>query len=427
MKILIKNGIIVNPDKNEEADILIAGGVVKKISKNIKEECDKTIDAKGKHVMPAFIDMHAHLRTPGREDEEDFETGSIAAAKGGFATIFCMPNTAPCIDSEGIVGWVIEEAKKVGLISIFPIAAVTKERKGEKLTEFGALKSAGVIALSDDGDSIESSAMARKAFEYAKTFDLLIISHCEDTALSANGAIREGVISTKYGINAIPDIAETLIAFRNIALAEYIETRIHVAHTSCEKTLGVIRDAKKRAAQVTCETAPHYFVLTVDDIEKNKFDSNFKVNPPLGETKDVEAVKQALKDGTIDCIATDHAPHSVAEKELPFESAPFGFIGLELAFSLSYQYLVKAGVLTLNQLVQKLSSNPAKILGIEGRGKIEIGSRADITIVDLNKSWEVKKETLASKSKNTPFLGSMLSGVVEYTFHKGKIAYKNKV
>lgn len=427
MKILIKKGIIVNSDKNQEADILISDGVIKKIAKTINEKPDKIIDAKGKHIMPAFIDMHVHLRTPGREDEEDFETGSRAAAKGGFATIFCMPNTAPCIDSEGIVGWVIEEAKKVGLISIFPIAAITKMRAGKQLTEFGALKSAGVIALSDDGDSIEDSAMKRKAFEYAKTFDLLVISHCEDKSLSSGGAIREGLIASKYGINAIPDIAETLIAFRNILLAEYIGARAHIAHVSCGKTLKVIRTAKKASSLLTCETAPHYFILTVDDIEKNKFDSNFKVNPPLGNVKDIEAIKEALKDGTIDCIATDHAPHSMAEKELPFESAPFGSIGLELAFSLSYQYLVKTGVLTLNELVGKLSSNPAKILELKNRGKIEEGARADIVIVDLNKTWEVKKETLASKSKNTPFLGSTLEGVVECTLHKGKIAYKNKV
>ena len=424
MKILIKGASIVNHNEILERDILIQNSRIIRIEKGIKEKVDKEIDAKDKFVFPAFVDLHTHLRTPGREDEEDLLSGSKAAVKGGFSKIFYMPNTCPCIDNEGLVKWIIEEAEKISLVEVYPVGAITKNREGRILTEFGALKKADCLALSDDGNSISDALILKRALEYAKMFNLLIISHCEEKSLS-EGAIRESFISSKYGISAIPDIAESLMVKRDIEIAHYVEARIHLAHISTKKSIEIIREAKQKNYNLSCETAPHYFILTVEDIEKRNFDSSLKVNPPLGEREDLEEIKQALKEGIIDCIATDHAPHSVAEKELPFEDAPVGFIGLELAFSLTYSYLVKEGVIDLKGLAEKLSFNPAKIAGFKECGEIKEGFFADMVIVDLNKKWKVTQETLVSKSKNTPFLGYELEGVIEYTLRKGKIVYKS--
>ncbi len=426
MKILIKHATVVNPTETFNTDILISNSKIIKVREGIKERVDREINAKGKFVMPGFIDMHTHLRTPGREDEEDLLSGSYAAVKGGFTTVFCMPNTTPCIDNEGLVRWVIEEGEKIGLVEIFPVGAITKERKGKELTEFGALAKAGCCALSDDGNSVENSMLFRKALEYAKMFDLLIISHCEEKSLSKGGVMRESFVASKYGISAIADISESLRVYRDIEIAKYVKAPLHLAHISCAKSVEVIRRAKRQYPYFTSETAPHYFILTVDDIEKSGFSGNFRVNPPLGEKKDVEAIKEALKEDIIECIATDHAPHSFAEKEVPFEEASPGFIGLELAFSLVYTYLVKEKILTLQDVVKKLSTNPARILKLSLRGEIKEGFLSDIVIVDLEKEWQVTEDKLLSKSKNTPFLGYLLKGLVEYTIRRGKIVYKNE-
>ena len=425
MKILIKGATVVNSDDIFEADVLTNNGKIIKVEKNIPDKADKEIDARGKHIFPGFVDIHTHLRTPGREDEEDLVSGSKAAAHGGFTAICCMPNTTPCIDNEGLVRWVIEESKKIGLIDIYPVGAITKNRKGKELSEFGAMAKAGCLALSDDGDSIENSSLLRRALEYAKMFNLLIISHCEDKSLSAGGFIRESFISSKYGIRSVSDISESTIVHRDIALAKYVDARLHLAHISSKKSAEIISEAKKTFSKLSCETAPHYFTLTVEDIEKNKFHGNFRVNPPLGEKHDLEAIRKALKNGAIDCIATDHAPHSAAEKELPFEQAPSGFIGLETAFSLAYTHLVKNGILDLKTIAEKFSFNPVTILGLNERGRIEEGLLADITIVDLEKEWIVEPKKLLSKSNNTPFMGKKLKGTVEYTIHRGRIVYKN--
>jgi len=421
MKLIIKNASLVNADEIIQANLLIENGKITGIGKDIKE-ADKEIDAKGKYVFPGFIDLHTHLRTPGREDEEDLLSGATAAAKGGFTTIFCMPNTDPAIDNEGLAKWICEESQSIGLVDIYPIGAITRNREGKELTEFGALKRAGCIALSDDGFSVEDTLILRRAYEYAKMFDLLVISHCEDSQLSYGGNMRESFISSKYGISGIPDIAESLIVARDIELAKYLDVRIHLAHISCSKSLEVIRRAKKEGVKVTAETCPHYFTLTVDDVEREGFPGNLKVNPPLGDKKDLAAIKKALRDGTIDCIATDHAPHSLAEKELPFELAPFGFIGLELAFSLTY-LLVKEKVLDLKDLANKLSTQPAAISRLDKCGKIAKDYVADLVIVDLEGKWKVEEENLASKSKNTPFLGQELEGTIEHTIKKGKVIY----
>ena len=422
MKLLIKNSILVNANETIKANLLIENGKIISIGKDIKE-ADKEIDAKGKHIFPGFIDLHTHLRTPGREGEEDILSGSTAAAKGGFTTILCTPNTEPAIDNEGLAKWIREESQSVGLIDIYPIGAITMNREGKKLTEFGALKKAGCLALSDDGVSVEDTLVLRRAYEYAKMFDLLVISHCEDSQLSHGGSMRESFISSKYGIAGIPDIAESLIVARNIELAKYLGARIHLAHISSAKSIEIIKRAKKEGVKVTAETCPHYFTLTIDDLEREGFPGNYKVNPPLGDKKDLIAIKKALADGTIDCIATDHAPHSLAEKELPFELAPFGFIGLEMAFSLTNSYLVKDKTLSLEDVANKLSTQPAAIAGLDKCGKIAKDYVADLVIVDLEGKWKVEEENMASKSKNTPFLGQELEGTIEHTIKKGKVIY----
>lgn len=424
MKILVKKGTVVNHDKIVEADVLIHNSRINRVAKGISEKADKVIDAKGKFVFPGFIDMHTHLRVPGREDEEDILSGSLAAVKGGFTKIFCMPNTEPVIDNEALVKWIIKEGEKAAIADVLPVGAITKARQGKELTEFGAMKKAGCLSLSDDGSSVADSLLFRRALEYAKMYGMLIISHCEDVSLSNKGAMLEGEISSRYGVAAIPDIAEGLIVARDITIAKYLNARIHLAHISTAKSIDIIRGAKKEKTQVSCETCPHYFILSSEDVEASGFNSNFKVNPPLAGKKDIEAVKQALKEGIIDCIATDHAPHSKAEKELPFENAPFGFIGLELAFSLVNKHLVKSGVLDLQGLVEKMAYNPARILGLELCGSIKEDYEADIAIVDLNKTWKVREENIVSKSKNTPFLEQELEGLVENTIHKGKIVYQ---
>lgn len=426
MKILIREGRIVNFDAIQNADILIHNSRIIKIGR-IEEKADKEINARGKVILPGLIDMHTHLRTPGWEDQEDLTTGSLAAAKGGFTTIFCMPNTSPALDNEGYLKWIIKEAERIGIVDIYPVGAITKSREGKELTEFGILKKAGCLCLSDDGDPLEDVSLLRKALEYAGMFNLLIISHCEEKKLSYPGSMTESVISSKYGMEGIPSISESIGVFRDLELARYLKVKIHLAHISTKRSLEIIKKAKEEGVRVTCETAPHYFILKVEDLEKNNFHANFKVNPPLGEEEDIEAVKEAIKEGVIDCIATDHAPHSIAEKELPFTKAPFGFIGLEFAFALSYTYLVKRKIIDLKGLVEKMSYRPANILGLKDKGYIKEGAFADLAIVDLNQTWEVNKKDIVSKSKNTPFIGYILHGLIEYTFHKGKIVYNRVV
>ncbi len=424
MKILIKNANLVNKDNINKADLLIQDDKIFKIGINISENADKVIEAKDKYVYPGFIDSHTHLRTPGREDEEDLLSGSQAAVKGGFTKIFCMPNTNPAIDNDGLATWIIEESRRIGLLDIYPVGAITQKREGKKLTEFNALKKSGCLCFSDDGSSVKDPLMLRKALEYAKMTDSLIIEHCEDNRISNKGAMRECFISSKHGISAIPDIAESLIVDRDIQIAKYLDTKIHLTHISTAKSIEIIRRAKSEGVKVTCETCPHYFALTVDDVVSSNFNSNFKVNPPLGDKNDLEAIKKALKEGVIDCISTDHAPHSQSEKELPFEYAPFGFIGLELAFSLINTYLVKKGTLNLKGIAEKLAFNPAKILGLTNCGEIKEGYPANLVVVDVDKKWTVAEEDIISKSKNTPFIGKELEGVIEFTIYKGKIVYK---
>lgn len=425
MSILIRQGRIIDPgnDFDSQADILLENGKVAKIDKEIRADKAKTIDAKGKLVIPGLIDMHSHLREPGREDEETFLTASRAAARGGFTTICAMPNTEPVCDNRGAVEYVISEAKKKAIINIFPIGAITKGRKGEDLTEISDMKKAGIVAISDDGLSVKDSQLMRKAMEYSRMFDIAVISHCEDLDLTAGGVMNEGFNSTLLGMKGIPNASEAVMVARDLMLAELTGARLHIAHLSCRESVRIIKQAKRSGLEVTAETCPHYFTLTDDGVRL--FDTNFRVNPPLRSREDLRAIREALKDGTIDVIATDHAPHTEAEKDVEFDLAPSGMIGLETALSLAIEELVEKKLISWKELVEKMSGMPARILKIRGKGSLSAGNDADLAIIDPEAEWILKKEEILSKSKNSPFIGKRLKGQVLYTICSGKIVYSS--
>ncbi|MGB2601000.1 MAG: dihydroorotase [Candidatus Omnitrophota bacterium] len=423
MDILIKNGRIVDPTQkiNKKGDILIKNGKIAKISAEIKETCSTTIDAKGKLVVPGFIDMHTHLREPGREDKETIETGLLAAVSGGFTTVCAMPNTEPPCDGQANVKFLLERAKQVQLANLLPIGTITKGRDGEKLTEMGELKQAGCLAVSDDGDSVPDSGLMRRALEYASMMDLLVIDHCEDKELAGDGVMHEGYWSTVLGMKPIPAESEATIVERDIRLAELAGARLHIAHVSAAASVDIIRQAKKRGVNVTAEVTPHHFSLTDEDVKT--FDANMKVNPPLRSAEDVKALKEGLKDGTIDVIATDHAPHLESEKEKEFDYAPFGMIGLETALSLAVTNLVNEGYLDWPGLIEKLAANPAKILKYD-RGTLKEGAPADITVIAPAVEWDYTKENIRSLSKNSPFIGRRMTAAVTEVLVGGKLVIK---
>lgn len=423
MSILIRQGRIIDPENNFDglADILLENGKVVKIDKNIKADKAKAIDAKDKLVIPGLIDMHTHLRQPGREDEETFLTASRAAARGGFTTICAMPNTEPACDNRGAVEYVVSEARKKAIINIFPIGAITKALKGEDLTEVSDMKKAGIVAISDDGFSVKNSQLMRKAMEYSRMFNIAVISHCEDLDLTAGGVMNEGFNSTLLGMKGIPNASEAVMVARDVMLAKLTGARLHIAHLSCGESVRIIRQAKRSGLEVTAETCPHYFTLTDDAVRS--FGTNFRVNPPLRSKEDLKAIGEALKDGTIDVIATDHAPHTEAEKDVEFDIAPSGMIGLETALSLAIEELIGKNIISWKELVEKMSSMPAKILNIKSKGSLAAGNDADLAIIDPEAEWVLKKEEILSKSKNSPFIGKRLKGKVVCTICSGKIVY----
>ncbi len=423
MDILIKNAHVIDPANkiNEESDILIEKGKISKVAKNIKTTSAKVIDAKGKIAAPGLFDMHAHLRQPGREDEETVFSASKSAAKGGITSVCAMPNTDPVCDNRGQVEFVFSEARKAGLVNVYPIAAITKGLKGDVLSEIGDLKDAGAVAISDDGKPVINAEVLRRALEYAKMLDVVLISHCEDLNLSGNGVMNEGLTSTLLGFKPIPKAAESTAVQRDLQLAKLTGSKIHIAHVSCEESIKAIKLAKKEGVSVTAETCPHYFALT-DEAVKN-FDTSTKVNPPLRTKKDVEAIKKALAEGVIDVITTDHAPHSEAEKDVEFQLAPSGMIGFETTLSLGIKELVQTKILPIEKLIEKMSLNPAKILGINA-GTLSVGSQADILIFDPDSKWTVKRDKIVSMSKNSPFIGWELPGVVIATICHGKVIYQ---
>jgi dihydroorotase len=420
MSILIKNGHVIDPSENIDAlnDILIKGKKIKGIYPRGKApDADKVIDASGCIVIPGLVDMHTHLREPGFEYKETIQTGTMAAIKGGITSVCCMPNTNPVNDSVFVTQFILEKSLKEGSCAVYPIGAITKGQKSEELTELEALLKAGCMAFSDDGHPVTNSLIMRRALEYSKIFDVPVISHCEDLQLSKGGVMNEGFVSTIVGLRGIPKAAEDTMVARDIALCELTGGKLHIAHVSTEGSISFIRDAKARGTQVTAETCPHYFTLKDESILS--YDTNLKVNPPIRTAADVDAVKEGLKDGTIDVIATDHAPHHKDEKNREFDSAAFGISGLETAFSLGLQ-LVDQGILDLTQLITKMSLTPSAIMGIE-KGSLRVDSDADIAIINTQNQYTVDSEKFLSKGKNSPFNKWPLKGTVEKTICMGKV------
>jgi len=421
--ILIKNGRVVNPGGREgQLDILIKDDKIAAIGKNVREKSARVIDAKGKIVAPGLIDMHTHLREPGREDEETIAQTSLAALKGGFTSICCMPNTSPPIDNQGTVKFIYDRANanKNGCVNIFPVGAITKGRKGEELAEIAELKEAGVVAISDDGDCVMNALLMRRAFEYSKMFSLPIISHCEDKNLSKNGVMNEGYVSTVLGLPGIPDESEEIIVYRDISLARMTAGILHIAHTSTKGSVELIKEAKRKKIRVSAEATPHHLILS-DEVVRG-FDTNTKVNPPLRAREDVMALRRGLADGTIDVIATDHAPHSQEEKDEDYRTAPFGIVGLETCLALVLTELVNKKVITLRNAIAKLTTNPARILGLN-KGILETGYDADIVIIDPDMEWTISPRDFVSSCRNSPFIGMKVRGRVISTIVGGRILY----
>lgn len=419
-KLLIKGGKAVFDDGVRECDILIEGNTIVKIGQDLVDAEADMLDARGLHVFPGLIDMHVHLREPGFEYKEDIASGSAAAVRGGFTQVCCMPNTQPVCDNAAIVGYIVARAKEVGLCKVRPIGAITRGEQGENLAEMGKMKAAGAVAVSDDGRPVSDARMMRLAIEYASDFGLLCLSHCEDRSLVDGGVVNEGLNSTLAGLKGIPRAAEEIMLAREIILAETLGKRVHICHVSTKGGVQLLRDAKARGVQVTAETCPHYFTLTDDVIVT--YDANTKVNPPIREAEDVEAIKEGLHDGTLDCIVTDHAPHHRDEKSGEYNLAAFGISGIETSFSLSYTALVRGGILTLSQLAQRMSGAPARILGLEG-GTLQEGEVADVMLADLNEKYVIDPKDFVSKGKNTPFEGMEVYGRIKYTIVDGTVKF----
>ena len=418
---IIRNGSVVLKNSVEKKDILVENGKIVKIADEIPANGGVEIDATGKHIFPGLIDMHVHLREPGFERKEDIESGSKAAVKGGFTQICCMPNTNPVVDNKVVVTYIKAREKEVNLCKIHPIGAITKGLAGEQMASIAGMKKAGAVAISDDGVAVKNARLMRLAMEYAKGFDIKCLCHCEDKDLVDGGVVNEGLSATIAGLKGIPRAAEDVIIAREIALAEGLDTAVHICHVSTYSGVRMIRDAKKAGIKVTAETCPHYYSVT-DEIIRT-YDTNTKVNPPIREEIDKQAILEGLKDGTLDCIVTDHAPHHADDKNVEYNQAAFGISGIETSFGFAVKYLYKAGVLTLNEIADKMSYNPAQILGLDG-GEIKEGGVADLMIADLDEKWTIDPEKFVSKGKNNPFKGMELEGVVKYTIVDGEIKYQ---
>lgn len=415
---IIKNADVVLKEGVKRLDIRVENGVIAELAQHIAGE---GIDCTGLTVLPGLIDMHVHLREPGFEKKEDIASGSAAAVKGGFTQICCMPNTRPVADNKVVVSYIVHRAKEVNLCKVHPIGAITEGQKGENLAAIGAMKAAGAVALSEDGKSVVNTNLMANAMLYAADFGLKCLCHCEDASLVDGGVVNEGYYSTLTGLKGSIRAAEDIIIAREILLAESLSLPVHICHVSTYSGVQLIREAKARGVQVTAETCPHYFTLTDEVIAG--FDTNTKVNPPIREERDRIAVIEGLKDGTLDCIVTDHAPHHEDDKNVEYALAAFGISGLETSFALSYTQLVRGGALTLGQLADRMSAAPAAILNLRG-GAIEAGAPADLTVVDLNERWTIDPAQFVSKGKNTPFAGRQVYGRVKYTFVDGDIRYR---
>lgn len=415
MKIVIKNAKVMGC--GEPSDFYIDDGL---ISKPFTTNPDIIYDVSGAALLPGLIDAHCHLRDPGFEYKEDIISGTQSAAKGGFTSVCCMPNTNPVCDNASVVSGIVARSKAHGYANVFPIGAASKGLKGEELAEIGLMKEAGIVAVSDDGKPIALASQMRKVMEYAHDFNLPVLNHCEDPSLS-DGAMNEGDISTQMGLSGIPTLSENIMISRDLLIAEYLDLPVHICHISNKVGISMIREAKERGIKVTTETCPHYFVL--NETACLRFDSNAKMNPPLRKEEDRLAVIEGLRDGTIDIIVTDHAPHHVDDKNIEFALAANGIVGFETAFSLGYTYLVRTGVMDLSQLIRCMSKMPSEILRL-GRGTLDIGAPADISCFDLETPYTFDKNTMLSKSRNTPFDGYTLYGKCKLTITGGKTTYE---
>lgn len=419
---LIKGARIVDPvsGRIEVGDLLVADGRI--ADRGATAAGGQVIDAGGLVLIPGGVDIHVHLREPGREDEETIESGARAAIHGGFTTVACMPNTEPALDDQGAIRFVRSRAEEAGLARVYPIGAITKGREGKRLTEFGEMVGAGAVAFSDDGDSVADAGLLRRAFEYARMFGSPLISHCEEKSLSAGGVINEGRMSTRLGLRGWPAVAEEVIIARDIALAEYTGGRLHVAHVSSAGGVDLVRRAKARGARVTAETTPHYLTLTEDDL--SGYDTRYKVNPPIRTAADREALIAGLADGTLDAIASDHAPHADFEKEIEFDRAPFGLVGLETTLGLVMEELVRKERLSLAAAIERLTAGPARALGLP-HGTLAPGAAADLTLFDPEAAWRVDPAEFRSLSRNSPFAGRTLHGRVAVVIVGGEVRFRD--
>jgi len=420
--LLIKNGRVVDPASGHDgpADVLLEDGRVTAVARNLDGNGAEVLDAAGLVVAPGFIDMHVHLREPGIEHSETIETGARAAAAGGFTSICCMPNTLPVNDNATVTSYIIERARQHAAVNVFPIGAITKNSAGEELAAFGSMKNAGIVAISDDGRPVMNARVMRRAMQMAKSFDLPVIDHCEDLNLSAGGEMHEGVQSTRLGLRGIPGSSEDVMVARDILLAESTGARFHVAHISSRHSIHMVQFAKKRGLPVTCEATPHHFALTDADIAS--YDSSYKMKPPLRTHCDVAAVYEGIVAGTIDAIATDHAPHPGSEKMQEFEKCPFGIIGLETALGLALDKLVHSGKISLMRLIELFTIGPARILHMD-RGTLSPGAAGDVTLFDTERAWTYDVNRSFSKSKNTPFDGWQFRGGPVATVVAGKVVW----
>ncbi len=421
--ILIRGGRVIDPARktDDRADVYLLEGKVEGVGRNLGTPPGAmVVDASGQVVAPGLIDVHVHLREPGQEDLETVATGAMAAAAGGFSAVCAMPNTDPVCDNQGVVGFVKAQAQRAGKARVYPIGAVSLGQKGQQLAEFGELVGAGAVAVSDDGKPVASSHLMRTALEYARTFGIPVADHCEDPTL-AGGAMHEGLVSTRLGLKGVPAAAEEIRVARDLLLAELTGGHIHLCHMSTRGSVDLIRRAKERGVRVTAEACPHHFSLTHEACEG--YDTNAKMNPPLREPEDREAIRQALKDGTIDVIATDHAPHHYDAKEREFDDAPNGIIGLETALGLAITELVGTGLLTLPELVARMSTMPARVFGLPG-GTLAPGAPADVTVFDPAAEWTVRPQEFFSRSRNTPFAGRRLTGRATVTIVRGQIVFQ---
>ncbi len=418
--VLLTGGRVIDPsrDFDQIADVLLADGKIESVGSGlIGPEGIQTVDVAGRVVALGLVDVHVHLREPGREDAETVATGARAAAAGGFTAICAMPNTDPVTDNQAAVGFIVKQGAAARAARVYPIGAISLGQKGEHLAEFGELVQAGAVAVSDDGHPVVSSHLMRTALEYAQTFDVPVVDHCEDPSLAHGGAMHEGVVSTQLGLKGIPSAAEAIMVARDILLAELTGGHVHICHVSARQSVDLIRQGKDRGVNVTAEATPHHFSLTHDACAN--YDTNTKMNPPLRELADVEAIRVGLEDGTIDAIATDHAPHHYETKDRDFDEAPFGVVGLETALGLGISELVTPGLLTLPQLIRRMSTDPARIFHLPG-GTLQPGMPADLCIFDPEARWVVEPDRFYSKSRNTPFAGRWLQGRVEGTFVGGE-------